>query len=94
MRILGICANATTDKRLRAAILLYTPISILNEEDPSAVPQLITEFQQMSRVVVSDDLHDVYCAWLTFFTEYNGRITFTTKERQEGYYLITKFTIT
>jgi len=93
MRILGICANATTDKRLRAAILLYTPISILNEEDPSAIPQLITEFEQMSHVVVSDDLHDVYCAWLTFFKEYNGRITFTTKERQEGYYLITKFTI-
>jgi hypothetical protein len=94
MQILGICADATSDKRLRAAILLYTPISILNEEDPSAVPQLITEFEQMSRVVVSDDLHDVYCAWLTFFKEYNGKITFTTKERQEGYYLITKFTIT
>ena len=94
MRILGICANATTNKRLRAAILLYTPISILNEEDPSAVPQLITEFEQMSRVVVSDELYNVYCDWLDFFTEYNGRITFTTSERQIGYHLITKIMIT
>jgi hypothetical protein len=94
MRILGICANATTDKRLRSAILLYTPISILNEEDPSAISKLITEFEQMSRVVVSNDLHDVYCAWLTFFKEYNGRITFTTSERQVGYHLITKIMIT
>ena len=94
MRILGICADATMDKRLRSAILLYTPVIILNEEDPSAIPQLIAEFEQMSRVVVSDELYNVYCDWLDFFTEYNGRITFTTSERQVGYHLITKIMIT
>jgi len=86
--------HATTDKRLRSAILLYTPVIILNEEDPIAISKLITEFEQMSRVVVSDELYKVYCDWLDFFNTYNGRITFTTSERQVGYHLITKIMIT
>jgi hypothetical protein len=94
MRILGICANATMDKRLRSAVLLYNPVIILNEEDPSAVPQLIAEFEQMSHVVTTDELYKVYCDWLDFFKTYNGRITFTTSERQVGYHLITKIMIT
>jgi len=94
MRILGICADATSDKRLRSAVLLYNPVTILDEDDVTLASQLSREFDEMSKVATGDELHEFYCTWRDFLTEYNGRITFSMKQRQTGYYLITKIIIT
>ena len=106
MKIIGICVDAIppfiemtsifTRKQysyLRSAILLYTPVTITDVYDPTVINNLIAEFDEMSHVATTDELHNVYHMWVQFFTYYNGKLTFTTKERQSGHHMITQLSI-